>query len=33
MPFRCREKVCAKRFSTKTRTAMEGSKIGFQDWN
>ena len=32
MPYRCREKECAKRFSAKTRTVMEGSKIGFQDW-
>ncbi len=32
MPFRCRETECAKRFSTKTGTVMEGSKIGFQDW-
>ena len=32
MPFRCREKECAKRFSTKTGTVMEGSKVGFQDW-
>ena len=32
MPFRCREKICAKRFSTKTGTVMEGSKIGYQDW-
>ena len=32
MPFRCREKLCAKRFSTKTGTVMEGSKIGYQDW-
>lgn len=32
MPFRCREKECAKRFSTKTGTVMEGSKIGYQDW-
>ena len=32
MPFRCREKVCAKRFSAKTGTVMEGSKIGYQDW-
>ena len=30
MPFRCRERICAKRFSTK-RTVMEGSKIGYQD--
>ncbi len=32
MPFRCREKLCAKRFSTKTGTVMEASKIGYQDW-
>ena len=32
MPFRCREKTCAKRFSAKTGTIMEGSNIGFQDW-
>ncbi len=32
MPYRCREKTCAKRFSAKTGTVMEGSKIGFQDW-
>ena len=32
MPYRCREKVCAKRFSLKTGSVMEGSKIGFQDW-
>ena len=33
MPFRCRERACGrKRFSTKTRTVMEGSKIGYQDW-
>ena len=32
MPFRCREKECAKRFSTKTGTVMEGSKVGYQDW-
>ena len=32
MPFRCREKECAKRFSTKTGTLMEGSKLGFQTW-
>ncbi len=30
MPFRCREKACGrKRFSTKTDTVMEGSKIGY----
>ncbi len=32
MPYRCREKECAKRFSTKTGTVMEGSKVGFQNW-
>ncbi len=30
MPFRCRD--CRRRFSTKTGTFMEGSKIGYQDW-
>lgn len=33
MPFRCREKACGRpRFSTKTGTVMEGSKVGYQDW-
>ena len=32
MPYRCREKECAKRFSAKTGTVMESSKIGFQAW-
>ena len=32
MPYRCREKECAKRFSAKTCTVMEGSKLGFQVW-
>ena len=32
MPYRCREKECAKRFSSKTGTVMEGSKLGFQVW-
>ena len=32
MPFRCREKVCGKKFSAKTGTLMEGSKLGYQDW-
>ncbi len=32
MPYRCRERECAKRFSAKTGTIMEGSNIGFQDW-
>ena len=32
MPYRCREKECAKRFSPKTGTVMEGTKLGFQTW-
>ena len=32
MSFRCRENECAKRFSSKTGTVMEGSKLGFQIW-
>ena len=32
MPYRCREKECAKRFSAKTGTVMEGSKLGFKVW-
>ena len=32
MPFRCRQKGCYQRFSAKTGTVMEGSKIGFQKW-
>ena len=32
MLYRCREKECAKRFSAKTGTVMEGSKLGFQVW-
>ena len=32
MPYRCREKECAKRFSPKTGTVMEGSKLGMQTW-
>ena len=32
MPYRCREKECAKRFSAKTGMFMEGSKLGFQVW-
>jgi len=32
MPCRCREKECAKRFSAKTGTVMEGSKLGMQTW-
>lgn len=32
MPFRCREKGCAKRFSTRTGTCMESSHLGYQVW-
>ena len=32
MPCRCREKECAKRFSAKTGTAMQSSKLGYQAW-
>ena len=33
MPFRCREKVCGhKRFSVRTGTVMECSKVGYQNW-
>ena len=32
MPYRCRSKECAKRFSAKTGTVMESSKLGFQVW-
>ncbi len=32
MAYRCREKECALKFSTKTGTVMEASKIGYQDW-
>ena len=33
MPFRCREKACGrKRFSVRTGTVMERSKVGYQDW-
>lgn len=33
MPFRCRQKACGrKRFSVRTGTVMECSKIGYQDW-
>ena len=32
MPCRCREKECAKRFSVRTKTPMESSKLGFQVW-
>ena len=32
MPYRCRDKTCGKRFSVKTKTAMESSKLGYQVW-
>ena len=32
MPYRCREKECAKKFSVKTGTVMECAKVGYQDW-
>ena len=33
MPFRCRNyKECGKRFSAKTNSIMEGSKLGYQVW-
>ena len=30
--FRCREKECAKRFSLKTGTVMQSSKLGLPVW-
>ena len=32
MPYRCREKACAKRFSVRTKTPMEASNLGHQTW-
>lgn len=32
MPFRCREKECGKKFSVRTGTVMESSKMGHQTW-
>lgn len=32
MPFRCREKGCGKRFSVRTGTIMECSKLDYQVW-
>ena len=32
MPYRCREKECAKRFSVKTGTVMQASNLGCQTW-
>ena len=33
MPYRCREKQCAKRFSVKTSTVMESSNLGYRAWS
>ena len=32
MPFRCREKQCAERFSVRTGTVMQSSQLGYQTW-
>ena len=32
MPYRCRERLCRKRFSVRYGTVMEGSKLGYQVW-
>ena len=32
MPYRCREKGCRKRFSVRTGTVLQSSKLGFQTW-
>ena len=32
MPYRCREKECAKRFSVKIGTVMQSSNLGYQTW-
>ena len=33
MPYRCRNyKVCGKKFSVKTNSVMESSKLGYQKW-
>ena len=32
MPYRCKEKECVKKFSVKTGTVMEGSKLDYQTW-
>ncbi len=32
MPYRCREKTCEKRFSTRTGTVLESSNLGYQVW-
>ena len=32
MPYRCRKKACAKRFSLKTGTVTESSNLDYQTW-
>ena len=32
MPYQCRERECRKRFSVRTKSAMEASNIGYQKW-
>ena len=33
MPYRCREKACGKRrFSVRTKTALDSSNLGYQTW-
>jgi len=32
MPYRCREKTCARKFSVKTGTVMQGSNLDYQTW-
>ncbi|MDE0050617.1 MAG: IS1595 family transposase [Rhodospirillales bacterium] len=32
MPYRCRERGCRKRFSVRTKSAMEASNIGYRKW-
>ena len=32
MPMRCRSRECGKRFSAKTGTVMQSSKLGYQKW-
>ena len=32
MPYRCRNKDCGKKFSVRTGTVMEGSKLPYDTW-
>ena len=32
MPYRCRERPCGKRFSVRTKTVMQSSKLGLDKW-